>query len=62
MKDTKIQQARVVRPVTWYGPENESIEDDDIHEAEQVSPLENCSLNKLLKTLTISLSVSARAN
>ena len=47
MKDTKIQQARVVRPVTWYGPENESIEDDDIHEAEQVSPLENC-LNKLL--------------
>ena len=36
-KESKIHHARVVRPVTWYGHENNSPdEDDDVHEAEQV--------------------------
>ena len=36
-QESKIHHARVVRPVTWYGHENNSPdEDDDVHEAEQV--------------------------
>jgi len=35
-RESKIHHARVVRPVTWYGHENNSPdEDDDVHEAEQ---------------------------
>lgn len=41
------RNAKVIRPVTWYGHENNSPdEDDDVHEAEQVFII-------LFKALTI---------